>query len=81
MLDQSGILGYWSFFLGYWDVASLKLGYRDIHKEFGILAMRNLGYWSFENGIFVFLIWDIGILAVSNWDIWDTRTPSNTPLL
>ena len=37
---QFGILGYGSFFLGYWDITSLKLGYWDIHVEFGIL-----GYW------------------------------------
>ncbi len=31
LLAQSGILGYRSFFLGYWDIAPLKLGYWDIH--------------------------------------------------
>ncbi len=83
VLDQSGILGYWSLFLGYWDIASLKLGYWDIHEKFGILgywprALWGIDYWSFEHGILVLWIWDIGILALWNWDILDTMTPSNT---
>ena len=45
LLARSGILGYWSYFLGYWDICSVKLGYWDIHEELGILAMRNLAYW------------------------------------
>ncbi len=66
VLGQSGILGYWSFFLGYWDIASLKLGYWDIHEELGIL-----GYWLWG-------IWDIGALVSlvncsgSNvWFLWN----------
>ena len=35
-------LEYWDtghFFL-YWDIASLKLRYRDFHEEFGIVAIH-----------------------------------------
>ncbi len=57
LLAQSGILGYWSFFLGYWDIAYLKLGYWDIHDQFGIS-----GYWSYRN-------WDIRKLVSFLFDL------------
>ena len=30
-VSQFGMLGYGLFFLGYWDITSLKLGYWDSH--------------------------------------------------
>ena len=57
--------------MGYWDIASLKLEYWDIHEEFwdiGILTMRNLQYWSVEN-IIKIKYWDIGPLNLGYWDI------------
>ena len=59
-VSQTWILGYLLFFLGYWDIASLKLGYWDIHVKFGIL-----GYWSHisELGHFKQLTFGIGILG------------------
>ncbi len=38
VLAQYGILGYWSYLLGCWDIASLKQGYWDIYEEFLILG-------------------------------------------
>ncbi len=32
-VSQIGILGYGSFFLGYWDITSFKLGYWDIRSQ------------------------------------------------
>ncbi len=67
VLDQNGILGYQSYFLGYWDIASLKMGYWDIHLKFGIL-----GYCSHKNLNISFLkmgFWDISHLKLGYWDI------------
>ena len=46
VLDQSGILdiGILVIFPGILDIASPKLGYCDIHREIGILAMRKVRY-------------------------------------
>ncbi len=68
---QFGILGYGSFFLGYCNITSLKWRYWDMQVEFGIL-----GY-----GLMISLNPKIGILALWNWDIWNTGTPPPYTLL
>ena len=55
LLAQSGILGYWPFILGYWDIA---------HKEIGILPCSYTAC-TLHFG----LGWDIDLLKLGYWDI------------
>ena len=43
VLAQNGILGYQSYFLGYWDIASVKMGY-CFHRNLNISLLK-MGYW------------------------------------
>ncbi len=76
------------FFLGYWDITSLKLGYWGFHVEFGIL-----GYWCHDLSTnpqsVAYKIWilgygpsEIGILGYQPFEIgiFGILGPPYTPL-
>ena len=61
-VSQIGILGYGSFFLGYWDITSFKLGY----------SKPNLGYWDIALMSISgepYKIWDLGPTKLGYWDM------------
>ncbi len=61
-LSQIGILGYGSFFLGYWDITSFKLGYWDIQSQIWDIALMSIS--GTQVSLTGFRIW-----ALQNWDI------------
>ncbi len=73
--DMIGILAIVSVILGYCLSETGILGYPRGIWDIGILATRKLGYWSFENGILVFWIWNIGRLKPG---YLGCQPPSNT---
>ncbi len=81
-VSQFGILGYGYFFLGHWDITSVKLGYPCGLWDFGILTLDlEPGYKiGIVPGISTLWLWDIRISALLNWYVRDTRTPPYTPL-
>ena len=71
LLAQSGILGYWSFFLGYCPSETGILGYPWAIWDIGILIIKKFGY--LDIGFISLWLnawkWDIGPLKLGYWDI------------
>ncbi len=76
-VSQIGILGYGSFFLGYWDITCFKLGYWDIHSQIWDIALMSISGQKYtviqvsltRFGILGFGPYEIGILGYGSPEI------------